>query len=140
MGGAVRVVLAASEEGDAARADETAIQDVVVVGEDLRLPGPLLEPRLRAAPLHRTAAEARRRDAVEQRRLMQLDERIRVQPVPAGRVATVDERDVDVGMVDERVGERHAHRACTHDEVVRVQRSQASRGNAKVARISILDE
>ena len=38
-----------AEEGDAARADEAAMQDVVVVGLDLRPPGPLLEPRLRTA-------------------------------------------------------------------------------------------
>ena len=44
-----------AEEGDAARADEAAVQDVVVVGLDLRLAGPFLEPRLRAA------AAARRR-------------------------------------------------------------------------------
>jgi hypothetical protein len=70
MGGAVRVILARPEEGDAAGADEAAKQDVVVVGLDLRLTGPFLEPRLRAALLHGTATEHGGRDAVEQRRLM----------------------------------------------------------------------
>ena len=123
MGGAVRVILAPPEEGDAARADEAAMQDVVVVGLDLRLTGPFLEPRLRAALLHGAATEHGRRDAVEQRRLMELDERIRVLPVPAGRVATVDERDVHVRVIDQGVREGHAHRARAHDEVVGLRRS-----------------
>ena len=55
---------------------------------------------------------------------MQLDERIRVQPVPAGRVATVDQRDVHVRVIDQRVGEGHAHRPRAHDEVVGLERSR----------------
>ena len=99
------------------------MQDVVVVGLDLRPTGPFLEARLRAALLHGAATEHGRRDAVEHRRLVELDERIRVLPVPAGRVATVDERDVDVGVIDQGVGERHAHGARAHDQVVGLQRS-----------------
>ena len=130
------MVLAPAEERDAARADEAAMQDVVVVGLDLRPPGPLLEPRLRAALLDGAGPEHGRRDAVEHRRLVQLDERIGVLPVPAGRVATVDERDVHVGVIDQRVGEGHAHRAGAHDEVVGLQRSHrharmASGGSAR---------
>ena len=117
------MVLAPAEEGDAARTDEAAVQDVVVVALDLRPSSPLLEPRLRTLLLHGTGAEHRRRDAVEHRRLMELDERIRVLPMTAGRMATVDERDVHVGVVDQGVRERHAHRARTHDEVVGLQRA-----------------
>ena len=127
MGGAVGVVLAPAEERDPARADEAAIQDVVVVRADLRLTGPLLEPRLRAALLHRAAPEHGRRDAVEHRRLVQLDERVRVEPMPAGRVPAVDQRDVHIGVIDQRVGERHAHRARADDEIVGLQRSHRQR-------------
>ena len=103
------------------------MQDVVVVGLDLRLPGPFLQPGLRAALLHGAGAEHRRRDAVEHRRLVELDERIGVLPVAAGRVATVDERDVHVGVIDQGVGERHAHRAGADDEVVGLERVHWSR-------------
>ena len=54
----------AAEEGDPARAEEAAMQDVVVVGLDLRPPGPFLEPRLRAAaaaPRRCRARSTRRR-------------------------------------------------------------------------------
>ena len=76
------------------------MEDVVVVGLDRRLAGPLLEPGLRATLLHRAAAQHRRRDAVEHRRLMELDKGIRVLPMPAGCVATVNHRDVHIRMVD----------------------------------------
>ena len=46
---------------------------------------------------------------------MQLDEWIGVEPVPTGRVAAVDQRDVHVRVIDQRVREGHAHRARAHD-------------------------
>jgi hypothetical protein len=39
-----------------------------------------------------------------------LDELVRVLPVAASGVATVDECDVYVGVIDQGVSERHAHR------------------------------
>ena len=42
--------------------------------------------------------------------------------MPAGCVATVDERDADVGVIDEGIREGHAHRTSAHDEVVGLQR------------------
>ncbi len=50
---------------------------------------------------------------LEQGRLMKLDEWIRVEPVPTGRVAAIDEG----------VGERHAHRASADDKIVSFERS-----------------
>ena len=52
---------------------------------------------------------------------MKLDERIRVLPVTARRVATIDQSDVYVGMIDQRIREGHTHRARTHDEIVSSQ-------------------
>ena len=49
---------------------------------------------------------------------MQPDERVGVEPVPADAVAAVDDRHARVGVVDQRVRERHAHGAGPHDEVV----------------------
>ena len=54
---------------------------------------------------------------------MELHKWIRVLPMPAGGVATIDERDVNIRVIDEGVRERHAHRARAYDEVVRRQRS-----------------
>ena len=49
---------------------------------------------------------------------MQPDERVRREPVPAGAVPPVDQRDADVGVVDQRVRERHPGRARADHEVV----------------------
>ena len=121
--GTVALVLARRQELHPPRTEEAPVEDVVEVGLDLRAPGSLLQPGLRAVLLDRAGPEHGRRDAVEQRRLVQLHERIRVLPVPAGGVAAVDQGDMHVGVVDQRVGERHAHRACTHDQVIGVEAS-----------------
>jgi hypothetical protein len=65
---------------------------------------------------------------------VQLDERIRVEPVPAGCVAAIDERDVHVRVIDERVGERHAHGSCADDEIVGFQRSHHADGDCLIER------
>jgi hypothetical protein len=53
---------------------------------------------------------------------VQPDERVGVEPVAADTVSAVDQRHPDVGVVDQRVGERHAHGAGTHDQVVGIDR------------------
>ena len=55
---------------------------------------------------------------------MQADERVGVEPVPADAVPAVDQGHPDVGVVDQGVGERHAHGARTHHEVVGVDRAR----------------
>ena len=52
---------------------------------------------------------------------MQLNERIRILPMPAGRGAAVDQRDMYVRMIDQRVHEGHAHRARAYDQVIGLQ-------------------
>ena len=50
---------------------------------------------------------------------MQLDERVRLEPVPADAVPTVDERHPHVGgVVDQRIRERHPHGAGPDNEIV----------------------
>ena len=49
---------------------------------------------------------------------MQSHERIGVEPVSAHAVAAVDHHDADVGVLDQRVGERHPRGPGAHDEVV----------------------
>jgi hypothetical protein len=52
---------------------------------------------------------------------MEPDERIRVQPMPTCTVPTVDHDDADVGVVDQRIRERHPHRAGADDHIVSFQ-------------------
>src|SRR5690606_31539651 len=66
-------------------------------------------------------------DAVERRGLVEADERVGVEPVPAGGVAAVDEGDVDVGVVDQRVGEGHPHGTGADDDVVGLDRAHEAR-------------
>ena len=117
--GAVADVRRAGEELDPPRAEQPVGQHVRVVGEDRGLTGPLVQPRLGPAVLHPPTAEQRRRDAVEARGLVQLDERVRLEPVAADAVPAVDQRHPYVGrVVDQRVRERHPHGAGPDHEVV----------------------
>ena len=52
---------------------------------------------------------------------MQTDEGVGVQPVPTDAVTSVDHGHADVGVVDQRVCERHAHGTGADDEVVSLQ-------------------
>ena len=49
---------------------------------------------------------------------MQLDERVGVDPVSARGRSPVDKRHMDIGVLNECISERHAHCACTYDQVV----------------------
>ena len=120
---AVEVVVDAGQERDPSRSGEAAVQHVVEVGLDLWLARPLLQPRLRSRPLQRAVAQDGGRHAVEHRCLVQLNERVRVVPVTSGEMTPIDQRHVHVGMVDQRVGECHSHRAGAHHQVIGVQRS-----------------
>ena len=55
---------------------------------------------------------------------MQAHERVGLQPVTTDTVPPVDEGHLDVGAVDQRVREGHAHGPCAHDEVVGVDRAR----------------
>ena len=108
-----------TEKPDAAGPNQTPVQDVVVVIDDLLPLRPLLEASLWPLGLHRARAEHGRGHAVKQRRLMELHERIGVEPVAARRFTTIDQRDMYVvGVIDQRVDERHAHRSGADNEVV----------------------
>jgi len=91
------------------------MKDVVVVVLDLRASRSLLEPGFRTVLLYGTGTEHGRCDPVELRRLVKLHERIRILPVTAGNIATVDKCDMHIGVVNQGVRESHAHRACTYD-------------------------
>jgi len=55
---------------------------------------------------------------------MQMHERIRLKPVPARSVSTVDHDNLGAGLVDQRVGEGHSRGAASDDEVVGFESSR----------------
>src|SRR4029077_202468 len=61
-------------------------------------------------------------DAVVHRRLVQVHERVGVEPVTARPVAALDDHHVGGRVVDERVDEAHADRPGADDEVVGIER------------------
>jgi len=68
-----------------------------------------------------SAAQRQRVDAVERRRLVQRDEGVGVVPVATGQAVAVDDHDVGVALVEQRVRESQAHGPGTDDEIVRLQ-------------------
>ena len=57
---------------------------------------------------------------------MQPNERIRLVPVPARRVPTVDHDDLGIGLRNQRIHERHAGGTAANDEIVRVEQTPYS--------------
>ena len=114
-------VVAHREEPDPPRRQEPVTHDLVEVATDLRTAGPLEEAGVQAFGFAPVLSECRRVDAVEPRRLVQLHEWIRVQPMAARPVASLDHHDVGVAVIDQRVDERHPERARTDDEIVRLE-------------------
>jgi hypothetical protein len=80
--------------------------------------GPNLQARLKSTALDSTGPQKRQCDPVEQRRLMQLYERVCVVPMSPGRTSFSHESDVDVGVIEERIGECHSDRAGPNNEVI----------------------
>ena len=101
MGTVFLAVFAGAEKVDLARAGEPMPEDLVEVRHDLGLAGTLLQPGLGAALLHIPVPEHRRCHAVEHRSLVELDKRIRVGPVPSGRVPPIDDYGMRIGMIDQ---------------------------------------
>ena len=116
---AITQVLAAAVEHDLTGRDE-AREHAAVVLAHLGCARPFVESALRSVGLHPTAAEQRRGDAVERRRLVQAHEPVSIEPVASGALPAVDDRHRHVGGGGERVDERHPHRPGPDDEVVDV--------------------
>ena len=101
------------------RREEHLLEDLVVVGDDLRGGGPLVEAGVRARLVDALVAEPSRGHAVGRRRLVESDERIRVEPVTAGSEAPVNEQHLSVLVQGhQRIDEGHARRAGADDQVV----------------------
>ena len=79
----VAQVVAHREEADPPRRQEPVTHDLVEVAADLRAAGPLVEVGVRAVALDPVLSEWSRVDAVVPRRLVELHERVRVQPMAA---------------------------------------------------------
>ena len=103
------------------------VEDATEVVADLGRGGAVVHPRVRTRLVDRVGAEDARVDAVERGRLVQTHERVRVVPVAAGPMPPVHEHDVGVRLGNERIGERQARGAGTHDEIVGLDRSHGCR-------------
>ena len=79
---------------------------------------PLVEAGVLACVVDAVLPQRQRVDPVVRRRDVQADEGIRVDPVAADGMPTVDQRHLGVGFRHERVGEREPARARADDEIV----------------------
>ena len=114
-------ILRHGHEPDPARRHELFLEDAVVVVADLRCRGALIEARIGAGLVDAVRPQDARVHAVVRRRLVQPDERVRVEPVTAGAMPPVDEHDLGVRIAQQRVHERHPRRPRPDDEVIGLQ-------------------
>jgi hypothetical protein len=94
------------------------LEDSGVVGDDFGGCGALGHACLGTGGLELACAQGGGDDAIELGGLVEANEGVGIEPVAAGAVATVDEGDVDVSVVDERVDESEASGTGANDEVV----------------------
>ncbi len=112
-------VLAPGEEGHPPGGEER-LHDPRVVDRDLRGGRPFMQAGLRPGRLNPSCPEERGRHTVERRGLVEPHEGVGVEPVPAGRDPSIDDRDGGVRVVHERVGEGHPHGSRPDHHVVDV--------------------
>jgi hypothetical protein len=103
---------------DSAGREELMAHDVVEVGADGRSARQLAKPIVEATLFEEPAAQLGRTHAIERRRLMQPHEGVRHVPVSTGLLVTVDDDDRRVGLGEQHIGERHANRTTSGDDVV----------------------
>jgi len=65
---------------------------------------------------------------------VQPDERICHIPMSAGPVMAIDNGEMKIRFCKERIGEGHAHRACTDDQVVGLHLHNWNPQSSKIAR------
>ena len=111
-------VVAHREEAHSARRQQAVTHDLVVVTADLRSACSLVEAGIPPVELDPVRTERGRVHAVVRRRLMQLNEGIRLEPVTTRPMPTIDHHDVGIGVFDEGVDEPHSQRTRADDEVV----------------------
>jgi len=109
------------EEANAARRQEAMAHDLVEVAADLGPAGALVEVDAPVVGLDPAVSQRGRADPVVARRLVELHERVRVQPMTARSMAPLDHHDIGITVLDHAVDERHPERAGTDDEVVRLE-------------------
>jgi hypothetical protein len=93
-------ILAIGEIANTPAGQEVSMHHVREVGADLVSAGELVVPGVCSGDVDDVVTERRRVDTVESGRLMQTNERICVDPMPAGSVASIDDRHRRVGMLE----------------------------------------
>ena len=128
-------VVAHGEELHLPRSKQVLAHHLVVVVADLRRRGTFIEARVEARVVDRIVAQDPRVHAVVGRGLMESHERIRIVPVAAGTITSIDHHHLGRGVGDQRVGERHARRARADHQVVGLDLShRTSKGRPPAAR------
>ena len=110
--------LAMGKVRHAPRRQEPLAHHLREVVDDLRARRQLLHPPVQPGRVRAARAQRAGVHAVVGRRLVQAHERVRVVPVASGGVSAVHHDDARVGLVEQRVHERHGGCAGADDEVV----------------------
>ena len=122
-------VVAHREEPHPTRVDQLVPHDLVEVAADLGAAGALVEAGFAPLGFDAIEPEQRRVDAVRRRRLVQLHEGIRVEPVAPGAMPALDDDDVGIRVLDQAVDERR-HPSRRHRR--RDSRSRADPARARL--------
>ena len=118
LAGLAAAVLDVAEEPHPRR-EEDLLEHLVVVGDDLRGGGPLVEAGVRARLVDALVAQPTRGHAIGRRRLVESDEGVGVEPVAPGSVSPVDEQHLGLCVRGHQgIDEGHARRAGAHHQVV----------------------
>ena len=91
---------------------------MIEVGQHLGTRGQFVESGVRALRVLTVGTERERVDPVERGGLVQAHEWIRIVPVTTGLAVAIDHHHRGVGLGEDHVGERHAHRTRADHEVV----------------------
>lgn len=81
-----------------------------------------MEPGVEADLIDGSGAQLRRVHPVVRGRLVQTDERVRIVPMPARTIMTIDDHHRRIALSEQRIRERHPGRTRTHDQIVDIDR------------------
>ena len=113
-------VVVQTEETHVAGREELLVEYPAEVIADLVRVGALVETRVGSRLVDLVVAERSGADPIDRRRLVEPDERIRVEPVSARPVPPVHEHHPRVRSGEQGIRERHGRRSAAHHQIVGV--------------------
>ena len=118
--GVLPAVVVQAEETHAAGRKELLVKYPAEVVADLVDVGALIETRVGSRLVDSVVAKPPGADPIDRRRLVEPDERIRVEPVSARPVPPVHEHHPRVRSGEQGIRERHGRRSAAHHQIVGV--------------------